>query len=352
MQKIILLASVLILNSCQFFNKNNNENQEFIDTEIPQAELVWLDFIDPASIEKKFVTNREGTTLFLGADENTRKIDTAPYGTGLEVLEKYEDWYVVQWYVTEEYEEDGKEISRTGWAKAYVKKTDVGNLEDIKLIESDFYALYEESESPISEETVRDMFQIELIDQKTYNEAKKLRVSHLLQDTLAVRKRNGALSLTFEDDSVVILKDNDTDNDEAEVYEYMGQIEALQKYVVYVNYCESIEYVLFDKRNGKRQEFLGFPYLSPEKKQIVVFPIITEGLMSDVTFYEVDENQDIKKSIAIPFKNWMPYSDVYEGLFWATDGYFYMPVNNKAVYWDINGNYNVENCQYIRIKKK
>ncbi|WGU68863.1 hypothetical protein QIU19_02715 [Capnocytophaga canimorsus] len=166
MRKMILLASVFILCSCQFFNKNNNENQEFIDTEIPQAEVVWLAFIDPDLIEKKFVTNREGTTLFLGADENTRKINTAPYGTRLKVIEKQEDWYVVQWYVTEEYEEDGKEISRTGWAKAYVKKTDVGNLEDIKLKESDLYAFYEDSESPISEETVRELFQIEFIDKK------------------------------------------------------------------------------------------------------------------------------------------------------------------------------------------
>ncbi|MDO5105638.1 hypothetical protein [Capnocytophaga sp.] len=352
MRKIILLASVLILSSCQFFNKNNNENQEVTDTDIPRAKLVWLDFIDPALIEKKFVTNRKGTTLFLGADENTRKIDTAPYGTGLEVIEEYEDWYVVQWYVTEEYEEDGKEISRMGWAKAYVKKTDVGNLEDIKLKESDLYALYEELESPISEETVRDMFQIELIDQKTYNEAKKLRVSHLLQDTLAVRKLNGALSLTFEDYSVVVLKDNDTDNDEGEVYEYMGQIEALQKYVVYASYFESGEYILFDKRNGKRQEFSGFPYLSPDKKQIFVFPIIMEEQVSGVIFYEVNENQEIKELISAPFKNWMPYFDVYEGLFWATDEYFYMPVNHTAVYWNEYGNYNTQNCQYLRIKKK
>ncbi|WGU70033.1 hypothetical protein QIU18_10925 [Capnocytophaga canimorsus] len=351
MRKMILLASVFILCSCQFFNKNNNENQEFIDTEIPQAEVVWLAFIDPDLIEKKFVTNREGTTLFLGADENTRKINTAPYGTRLKVIEKQEDWYVVQWYVTEEYEEDGKEISRTGWAKAYVKKTDVGNLEDIKLKESDLYAFYEDSESPISEETVRELFQIEFIDKKTYEEANKLRVNHLLEDTLAVRKLNGALSLTFEDDSVVILKDNDTDNDGAEVYEYMGQIEALQKYVVYVSYFESGEYILFDKKNGKRQEFSGFPYLSPDKKQIVVFPISMEGDES-VAFYEVDENQGIKESVSLLFTNWIPYFDVYEGLFWATDGYFYTPVNHSAVYWDINGNYNVENCQYIRIKKK
>ncbi|MDO4727485.1 MAG: hypothetical protein Q4B43_00620 [Bacteroidota bacterium] len=352
MQKIILLASVLILSSCQFFNKNNDENQEVTDTETSEAELVWLDYETTTVIEKKFVTNREGTTLFVGADENAREIQTIPYGKDLDVLEEYEDWYAVQSSVTEEYEEDGKEISRTGWAKVYVKKTDVGDLEDLKLIESELYALYEDSESPISEETVRKLFQIELIDQKTYNEAKKRRMSHLLQDTLAVRKLNGTLSLTFEDYSVVTLIDNNPDDDESKIYEYVGQIEALQKYVVRLGHYESVEYILFDKRNGKSQEFSGFPYLSPDKKQIVVFPVIREGLMSDVTFYEVNENQEINKSVAVPFKIWMPYLDVYEDLFWATDGYFYTPVNHTAAYWDINGMYNTQNCQYIRIKKR
>ncbi|MDO4727486.1 MAG: hypothetical protein Q4B43_00625 [Bacteroidota bacterium] len=351
MQKIILLASVLILSSCQFFNKNNDENQEVTDTETSEAELVWIDYEAADVIEEKFVTNREGTTLFVGADGSTRKIDTAPYGTRLKVIEKQEDWCVVQWYVTEEYEEDGKEISRTGWAKVYVKKTDLGNYEGIKLIESDLYALCEDSESPISEETIRDLFQIELIDQKTYNEAKKRRVSYLLQDTLAVRKLNGTLSLTFEDYSVVTLTDKDPDIEESKIYKYVGQIEALQKYVVYLSYNKLGEYILFDKKNGKRQEFSGFPYLSPDKKQIVVFSFTIEGEAS-VTFYEVDENQEIRDTYWLWFTNWISYFDVYEGSFWATDGYFYTPVNHSAVYWDINGDYNTESCQYIRIKKK
>ncbi|WGU68861.1 hypothetical protein QIU18_10930 [Capnocytophaga canimorsus] len=65
MRKIILLASILILNGCQFFNKNNNENEEVTDDE-----LVWIDFVNISSFEQKFVTNRKGINLFYESQRN------------------------------------------------------------------------------------------------------------------------------------------------------------------------------------------------------------------------------------------------------------------------------------------
>ncbi|MFJ1438131.1 SH3 domain-containing protein [Capnocytophaga canimorsus] len=343
MRKIILLASILILNGCQFFNKNNNENEEVTDDE-----LVWIDFVNISSFEQKFVTNRKGINLFTRANETAKIIDTVPYGEILEIIYKDEDWYAVRWRIINE--EEGQD----GWVQAYVKKTDLGEMEDIKLIESDLYVLDDNIEVYMSEETVRDLFQIELIDQKTYNEAQKQRVNYLVEDTpLSVQKRDGVISLTFEDHLVTTLMDDDTDGDDFLIYTYEGEIEGLQKHVIFVSSFSTVGYILFDKRNGKRKEFSGFPHLSPDKKQMISLSPLIHELVSNIEFFEVDENKEIRGTYTLWFKNWKPYFYMVEGLFWATDGYFYMPVNHKAVYWDYkSGDYNTQNCQYIRIKKK
>ncbi|WGU70035.1 hypothetical protein QIU18_10935 [Capnocytophaga canimorsus] len=226
-------------------------------------------------------------------------------------------------------------------------------MEDIKLIESDLYVLDDNIEVYMSEETVRDLFQIELIDQKTYNEAQKQRVNYLIEDTLAVQKCDGVISLTFDNHLLTTLMDDDTDGDDFLIYTYEGEIEGLQKHVIFVSSFSTVGYILFDKRNGKRKEFSGFPHLSPDKKQMISLSPLIHELVSNINFFEVDENQYIRDTYSLWFKNWKPYFYMVEGLFWATDGYFYMPVNHKAVYWDYkSGDYNTESCQYIRIKKK
>lgn len=353
MQKHILLVSILALSSCQFFQSESKANQEVTEQNTSLGELTFIDFDASALLKEVVVTNRKGAALFVDVNEDKKPIAAMPYAQRLQVIEELTDWYVIRLYVGDEVETDSYiKSDRIGWVKLFVKKADVGSQKDLKLIEEDLYVLNENLEnSKVSEEKIRQVLQMEIVDKSTYLKAQTQSVNQLLSDTLAVKKTNGAISLIAQDHSVIVLMDNEVDNDSHEVYHYVGQIEALQKYLVEANYYEMTNYLLIDKKNGEKKTYSGFPYLAFDKRHLVTFSPEMESLGTEFSLFQIDDNQQVKEVFSCLFKNWMPYVDVIQNVFWTADGYVYLPVNHGATYWD-EGAYNTANSQYIRIKIK
>ncbi len=209
------------------------------------------------------------------------------------------------------------------------------------LTENDSTTYYNEHES------LTKYFSLELIDQKLYKDKKKKSVSFLLADTLAHKKTNGIITLPCQKKTVTFT-DLPSEEETHRIYEYIGQINWLNAYVVYGMYWEDYDFTLIDKTSGERTStFVDFPNISADKKKIICLGANVYENTADLDFYIIDNKKIVQKMNA-GFKNWMPAGE-YTDMFWSNDGYFYLPVVATNNFWKPDGSLN-DQWQYIRIK--
>jgi hypothetical protein len=209
------------------------------------------------------------------------------------------------------------------------------------LTENDSTVYYSDNE-PLTK-----YFNFELIDQKLYNAKKKKAVSFLLANTTAHKKLNGKITLPCKNKTVT-FSDVDSEDETHRIYEYIGEINWLNTYLVYGMYWEDYDYKLIDKTSGEETKaFVDFPNISADKKKILSLGANVYENTADLDFYTIDRKKIVKKMNAA-FKYWMPAGEITD-MFWCTDGYFYLPVAASTNYWKPDGNLN-DSWQYIRIK--
>ncbi len=174
------------------------------------------------------------------------------------------------------------------------------------------------------DEPLTKYFSIELIDQKLYKDKKKKAVSFLTADTLAHKKTNGIITLPCQK-KIVTFTDLPSEEETHRIYEYIGQINWLNAYVVYGMYWEDYDFTLIDKTSGERTStFVDFPNISADKKKIICLGANVYENTADLDFFVIDKNKTIPVMNA-GFKNWMPAGENTD-MFWSNDGYFYLPV--------------------------
>jgi len=209
------------------------------------------------------------------------------------------------------------------------------------LTENDSTTYYHENES------VTKYFRLELIDQKLYNAKKKKAVSFLLADTLAHKKTKGIIALPCQKKTVTFT-DLPSEEETNRIYEYIGQINWLNAYVVYGMYWEDYDFTLIDKTSGEViTSFVDFPNISTDKKKIICLGANIYENTADLEFFVI-ENKKILQKMNTGFKYWMPAGEVKD-MFWSHDGYFYLPFVATNNYWKPDGNLN-DQWQYLRIK--
>ncbi|NNT71497.1 hypothetical protein HKT18_04625 [Flavobacterium sp. IMCC34852] len=209
------------------------------------------------------------------------------------------------------------------------------------LTENDSTTYYNEDES------LTQYFSIELIDQKLYTAKKKKAVSFLTADTLVHKKTNGIITLPCQKKSVTFT-DLPSEEETIRIYEYIGQINLLNAYVVYGMYWEDYDFTLIDKTSGERiSTFVDFPNISTDKKKIICLGANVYENTADLDFFVIDKQKIVHK-MNTGFKYWMPAGENTD-MFWSTDGYFYLPIVATNHYWKTDGSLN-DQWQYIRIK--
>lgn len=209
------------------------------------------------------------------------------------------------------------------------------------LTENDSTTYYNEDES------LTKYFSIELIDEKLYNAKRKKAVSSLTADTLAHKKTNGIITLPCQKKTVTFT-DLPSEEETNRVYEYIGQINLLNAYVVYGMYWEDYDFKFIDRTSGELTEsFVNYPNISADKKKILCLGANVYENTADLDFFVIDK-QKILHKMNTGFKYWMPAGEITD-MFWSNDGYFYLPVVATNNYWKPDGNLN-DQWQYIRIK--
>lgn len=335
MKKIIVLILLFPLVSCNFFQKKSIDNQVDAESELVEAEL--------SEKERFYVIDRNDVFLWKTPEANSQPMDTLSYGRIVEAEAEIGDFYKVMSYRTGNY--------------AYIEKSKLGNLEDIKLINSDLpqitYLKEADGETQFFEKSkkLEKYISLELVEKSEYDREKANAVSFLLADTLNVVKKDGVITLHGDDDSTTVYKDIESDSDEYTAYKYEGQIAFLSQFLMSGMYYEASNYFFVDKKTGTQgQSFVDFPYISPDKKYIISLGANPYEGGNVFELYSLDENHKISFVFDALFLNWLPTYDVTQ-IFWSKNGYLYVPVNHAAVYWNKAENMNSD-YQYIRVKVK
>ena len=234
----------------------------------------------------------------------------------------------------------------------YLRKEDMGSYEDIQftkeVLEDVHFIGKWEGETFVDEKegtTLSKYFTIDLISYEAYQKAKKNGYFPLLKDTLAIKKKEGILTLPCSD-TVVKLKDVEmTPQDDLEVYEYEGEMQPIHQYLIAGYYYEAGGKFFIDKRTGHKTEIESHPYLSP----------VTEmGGATAIALYKVLSKEPFAVELVV--SAWISYWVAYEAsknrpTFFGKDGCLYVAIDALDSY---EYNYKEEDkpCKYVRIKIK
>lgn len=301
-------------------------------------------------LETLYVIDRNGTNIKDKADNDSKTLGAYPYGAKLAVIEINEDWLGVMDRITREYKDkNGTEISSNGWEKIYVSRKSVGLLSEIQLIQSDLNII---SSSTIKNKTdlfekekrLTDYLKIDLIDQKTFENKKNSSVNFLVADTNEIKKTKGIIELKCTNKIKRLIDKPNAEENRVE-YEYIGQINFLNKYLVQGSYYESSDYNFFDKTTGELSQSFGeYPVISPDQKNIICIYANPYEDTGDLELYAIN-NGKIDQILGVSFNHWMPGKDI----FWGSDNYLYLTATPTASFWREDGNLN-DKFQYLRIK--
>lgn len=298
---------------------------------------------------------KDSTELFDLPDYNSHIVEKCGYATELEVIEEKGDWLGVwsnKGHRYPGYNHENQKDSIDNVVRLYIPKKTVCNYEDFKLEE---HVLDLQSVST-GEYTKgykfkmvhsKEFLKFELIDKAAYNSKKIDSVSFVRLDSI-IEKKKGVLELKCKKKSKKYIDRKTEIDDEVQSYSYVGKVDSLNKYLIQGSYYESNDYKYVDITSGiETNTFPAFPYISNDKKKIICFNFDSDTRTIDVNLYSIELNK-IKLIKKLTFSYWSDVSHI-ERMFWAKDGYFYLPVVHSSKLWDKKGNWNY-NYQYMRIK--
>ena len=175
---------------------------------------------------------------------------------------------------------------------------------------------------------------------------KKKEVNFIIRDTNVIHKINGELTLPCKVKNAT-FKDNPVEEESISIHTYVGQLKALNKYVVQTMGWEDYEFKFIDKTTGNTSHyFAGLPYLSPSKKNMLELTANVYSMTTELSLYTVKKNK-IKSVFFASFCKWM----LAEEGFWAKDGNFYLAVNKTSEFWTTAGDVR-KPTYFLKIKLK
>ena len=339
MKHLILYISLFYLIGCNLFQGQQPVEENVAVEENQQQEEVFV------PVQKELYVINPKTMQYTEPDIHSEPKDRLnSFGHLLKIEAESEHFYKIK--------------SNWDW---YLRKEDMGSYEDIQftkeVLEDVHFIGKREGETFVDEKegtTLSKYFTIDLISYEAYQKAKKNGYFPLVKDTLAIKKKEGILTLPCSD-TVVKLKDVEmTPQDDLEVYEYEGEIQPIHQYLIAGYYYEAGDKFFIDKRTGHETEIESHPYLSPDGKYIVTLGVTEMGGATAIALYKVLSKEPF--AIELVVSAWIRYWVAYEAsknrpTFFGKDGCLYVAMDALDSY---EYNYKEEDklCKYVRIKIK
>ena len=243
---------------------------------------------------------------------------------------------------------EGKELYKT--ERGYVEKEDMGDWEALKS-KMTGEVLVESIYGDISD-TISKYLNINQVSSEEYQEALKNKVDFLQRDTLAIVKKKGKLTFVCKQ-RTVYLKDDISELADKHfdmIYTYLGNIPAIDQYVVLEDTERSLAYILIDKTTGEKRRFEKFPFLSADKRYIINIGRDYYDLDRLISLYRIEHIQPLKIDTLVEgyTKSWDVYDHDKEPIFFSKNDYLYAPMNVLSNFFDEHNNPNKQRM-YIKI---
>ena len=243
---------------------------------------------------------------------------------------------------------EGKELYKT--ERGYVEKEDMGDWEALKS-KMTGEVLVESIYGDISD-TISKYLNINQVSSEEYQEALKNKVDFLQRDTLAIVKKKGKLTFVCKQ-RTVYLKDDISELADKHfdmIYTYLGNIPAIDQYVVLEDTERSLAYILIDKTTGEKRRFEKFPFLSADKRYIINIGRDYYDRDRLISLYRIAHTKPVKIDTLVEgyTKSWDVYDLDKEPIFFSKNDYLYAPMNVVSNFFDEHNNPNKQRI-YIKI---
>ena len=245
---------------------------------------------------------------------------------------------------------EGTEFYKTNRGD-YIKKKDVGDWNTLKTKITGDDLTKNVDINGNSNDSISKYLSIDQISYEEYQEALRNKIDFLIEDTLAIVKKNGKLTFPCEH-KTVYLKDqsNSVEDPFSTTYAYVGNVPILNQYLVFEDSEDFYAYIFIDKTTGKQTDFERFPFLSPDKKYIITIGRAYEDLVGTISLYRI---KSIKPFVIETLVNeytkwWAAYDFDKEPIFFSKNGFLYAPMNVIPNFFDEHNNPNKQRM-YIKI---
>ena len=320
MRNLLLYISILSFVGCNLFQKQQ-----------PAGESVasfWKDEVF-VPVEKELYVIKDVTTRYASLTDSIPSLFCI-MGDKLEIIA------------------EGKELYKT--ERGYVEKEDMGDWEALKS-KMTGEVLVESIYGDISD-TISKYLNINQVSSEEYQEALKNKVDFLQRDTLAIVKKKGKLTFVCKQ-RMVYLKDDISELADKHfdmIYTYLGNIPAIDQYVVLEDTERSLAYILIDKTTGEKRRFEKFPFLSADKRYIINIGRDYYDRDRLISLYRIEHIKPLKIDILVEgyTKSWDVYDHDKEPIFFSKNDYLYAPMNVLSNFFDEHNNPNKQRM-YIKI---
>ena len=320
MRNLLLYISILSFVGCNLFQKQQ-----------PAGESVasfWKDEVF-VPVEKELYVIKDVTTIYASLTDSIPSLFCI-MGDKLEIIA------------------EGKELYKT--ERGYVEKEHMGDWEALKS-KMTGEVLVESIYGDISD-TISKYLNINQVSSEEYQEALKNKVDFLQRDTLAIVKKKGKLTFVCKQ-RTVYLKDDISELADKHfdmIYTYLGNIPAIDQYVVLEDTERSLAYILIDKTTGEKRRFEKFPFLSADKRYIINIGRDYYDLDRLISLYRIEHIKPLKIDTLVEgyTKSWDVYDLDKEPIFFSKNDYLYAPMNVVGNFFDEHNNPNKQRM-YIKI---
>ena len=245
---------------------------------------------------------------------------------------------------------EGTEFYKTNRGD-YIKKKDVGDWNTLKTKITGDDLIKNVDINGNSNDSISKYLSIDQISYKEYQEALRNKIDFLIEDTLAIVKKNSKLTFPCEHKTVYLKDQSDNVEDPfSTTYAYVGNVPILNQYLVFEDSEDFYAYIFIDKTTGKQTDFERFPFLSPDKKYIITIGRAYEDLVGTISLYRIKSIKPfvIETLVNEDTKWWAAYDFDKEPIFFSKNGFLYAPMNVIPNFFDEHNNPNKQRM-YIKI---
>ena len=245
---------------------------------------------------------------------------------------------------------EGTEFYKTNRGD-YIKKKDVGDWNTLKTKITGDDLIKNVDINGNSNDSISKYLSIDQISYKEYQEALRNKIDFLIEDTLAIVKKNSKLTFPCEHKTVYLKDQSDSVEDPfSTTYAYVGNVPILNQYLVFEDSEDFYAYIFIDKTTGKQTDFDRFPFLSPDKKYIITIGRAYEDLVGTISLYRIKSIKPfvIETLVNEDIKWWATYDFDEDPIFFSKNGSLYAPMNVIPNFFDEHNNPNKQRM-YIKI---